>query len=115
MCGDLDVAILHFRASLRTSRDEGGREGTAFILAALAEVEHARGRLSDAARLAGAANSFLKAEELVTVRPCERIDFDRFSAWLEKHRDNAGFSEAYSAGYSLDIIKAVEFGLSISG
>ena len=113
--GDLGIALKQFKASLRTSRDEGGREGIAYVLAALAEIVHTHGHQTDAARLSGAANSLLYADELITVRPSERLDFDRFRAWLEMHRDSPGFSEAYSAGAFLHILEAVDLGLSISG
>jgi predicted ATPase/DNA-binding SARP family transcriptional activator len=100
----------YFCQSLRAFRELGHRQGIAGALQGLARVAQAEGRLPQAARLYGAAQSLHDAIHS-PLAPSEQPHHQALLNALREDLDPSAFEVAWNAGYALSWEQAVADGL----
>ena len=116
MQGDSPLAVAEqwFKHGLAHFRDVGMKWGIALVLAGLHDMALHLGQTDRAARCAGAASGMLRPEELITLRPADRLPFERAiaSAQVRCARDTA-FAVARHAGQGIPLIQVCQWVLEV--
>jgi hypothetical protein len=101
-----------FKRSLCHFREVGMKWGVALALAGLYGATMQLGHEHTAAVYAGAASAILRPEELITLRPADRLPFEHMLASAQSHLSDAGFAAAWRTGRDMPLAQASALTLS---